>query len=239
MRDPIEDINPVRVVIVVIFSVAFFLVQRHYWPDLYVYIPPSLLIIGGCFTVYFLGKSIWWKFRDTGYRVQVGGVSGSINGPPALVPDPSRGKGFYWALYGLGAVPPFKGKLALLVVPYHQIYVDQGFHSGLTMVRPWSKFRLPSVVQKWLDDYPTEFNSEKVFFGCYSRSFIDRSGEKEMAKEEQLRAKDSLIGVLEKSNVNKFDHYEDLKNIMGKVTGEENWFKKTLRRLKKKEEEEP
>lgn len=237
MRDPMDDINPLKFLIVLIICVAFFLVQRHYYPDLRWYFPPSLVIIFGFFSLYFLGKSVWWKFRDGGYRVQVGGVSGSINGEPIQVKDPSKGKDFAWDLFPLGAVPPFKGKLGLLVVPHNQIYKTQGFYNGLTMTSRWNLFNLPAVVQQAIDNMPNEFNLDRIYFGEYSKDFIDNSGD-EISLRDQLRAKDALISSLQKTNVNKFDHYEEIKNIVGKIGGDKNWFQKTLERLKKKDIEE-
>ncbi len=238
MRAPLENTNWVKVVFTVVLCTAFFFVQRHYWPDLYWRGPPALfLIIGGVYALT-IGKTLWWRFRDGGYRVQVGGVSGSINGPPILVSDPSVGKGFKWALYGLGAVPPFKGKLGLLVVPYNQMYVSQGFHSGLTMTQRWNVFTLPAVVQKLLGEIPDEFNLDVIHFGRYSQEFIDRSGVGELSKDDQLSAKDSLIRDLDETNKNKFEHLEQTQNLFTKMGGKRSWFQKVLEGLKKKEETE-
>ncbi len=237
MRDPIEGVNPVRSVIVIVLCVGYFLIQRHYWPDLTWNFPPALVLIFGCLSAYTVAKTIWWKFRDGGYRVQVGGVSGSINGPPVLVSDPSKGKNFYWALFGLGAVPPFKGRLGLLVVPFNQLYLTQGFFSGLTMSQPWNIFNLPSVVQRWLDNKPDEFNTDKIFFGEYSKTFIDSSGVDDLSKDDQLKAKNSLIESYHKTNVKQFDHYEEVYNMFEKFGGKKSLWQKAIEAFKRKDED--
>ena len=237
MRDPRQDFNPVRAFLFTFASIGFFLVMQKYYPDLRWFFPPSLVIIFGLISMMLVAKSIWWKFRDTGFRVQAGGVSGSILGEPFVKADPSMGKGFKWAIFGLGAVPPFKGRMGVLVVPLHQVYKVQGFYNSLTLVTRWNKFHLPSVVQEFFEENPEEFNLDFIYYGKHSQDFIDNSSEYSSSHEEQLKAKDSIISSIQLSNKNKFSHFEELKNVVDKVGGKTNTFQRMLEAVKKKEED--
>lgn len=234
-----EEINPLKIMLVFVFCACFFLIQRHYWPDLYWYFPPSLVIMFGAFSLYMIGNAVWWKFRDVGYRVQVGGVSGSINGPPVQVKDPVRstgGKDFRWDIFALGAVPPFRGKKGVLVVPHHQIYESQGFYQGLTMINRWDLSLLPDVVQNLFDDMPGFFNLDKIYYGEYSKDFVidDEIGNLKA----EIENKNNLISSMKKTIKNKFHHYDEVKSLGERVSGRESWWSSLLKNMKKKKEDE-
>lgn len=238
MSDTLDEVNWIKVSFWAFGFLIYFLLMKKFYPDGRYFFPYSIVHILGILWFMSIGKSILWRSRYSSYHVCVDGIHGSIFGKPEYVPDPSVGKGFHWAIFNLGfsLFPPLRGKLATLVVPADQIFPAGKNFVGTTLVRRWQFDLLPHVVSSYLRDNSSDFNVDKIYFGKYSRYFVDNSG-KELDLNTQIQAKDSLITSLRKTIEHDFAHYEQLKNMMDKVSGHKNVFRRILEKAKSDEEE--
>jgi hypothetical protein len=243
MEDTADNLNYYSFAFWGIMFLIFFLVMRHIYPDGKYYFPYSIPWIFGIIWFVSVGKSILWRSRYYGHHVCVDGIHGSIYGKPDFVPDPSMNsdldKNFHWAVFNLGfsLLPPLRGKLGTLVLPANQLYEAGKNYIALTLCRKWELSQLPHAVSSHLRDNSNDYNLENIYYGKYSRNFIDNSG-MESDLNTQIRTKDALIDSLLQTIKNKFAHYEELKTLVDIVGGKENWFKKVLGRVKSKEEDE-
>lgn len=239
MQDTAEDINWMRIFLWVAVAIMYFLLMRHFYPDGQYYFPWAVVHIAGFFWLYSLGKAVLWRSRYYGDHIVCDGISGSIYGTPVYVRDPSMGPTFHWAIFNLGfsLLPPLRGKLATLVVPSDQLLKAGRNYLCLTLVRKKQYEQLPHVVASFLRDNQSDYNLETVYHGKYSRRYTDNSGV-EIDLNAQIEAKDKLITNLRKTNEGDFMHYEQIKNLVDKLGGKKNFFKKVLDRMKSEEADE-
>lgn len=220
--------------------IAFYIYAGAKWlfVDLKYYFPYAIVHVVAVLWFISIGTGIIWRSRYRGHHVTVNGVSGSIYGPPEYVPDPSMGKGFHWAVFNLGfsMLPPLRGKLGTLVVPADQLYVAGKNYVGLTLAVRWPLGLVPNRVNFFLRQNEGDYNLNKIYFGKYSQQFIDNSGQ-EKDLNEQIKAKDSLINVLQKANENKFDGFEEIKEFADRMTGNKFSLKKFVGKVTKEDEE--
>lgn len=235
--DSIDDFNFFKIGIWILVFIGYFFLIRYMYPDGKYFFPFAVIHILAFLWFASIGKSVIWRSRAKGYQVTCDGVSGSIYGKPEYVADPSMGKDFHWAVFNLGYshLPPLRGKLGTLVVPADQVYPAGKNYVGLTLVQKYPFARLPSPVQFFLRRNKGDFNVENVFYGKYSQQFIDNSGV-ELSLNEQIEAKNSLIGVYQKTIEHDFEHFEEIKEFGDRLTGNKFSIKKLFAKAVKDED---
>lgn len=239
-----DDFDWVKIGFWTAVAFVYFFAYKHFYPDAKYFIShPLAHIVVVFFLVSGLGIIIW-RSRYKANQVCVNGISGSIYGKPEPVSDPTMGEGFTWAVFNLGfsMLPPLRGKLATLVVPWNQIYPAGKNYVGLTLVQKKPLESLPFKVVNFLRHNAGDFNLENVYFGQYSQEFIDNSGYSDDGKSEldllsTIESQNTLLTQLQKIVEGKFDSFEELKELADRVSGK-GGFKKFLKRVSLKQDDD-
>ena len=240
MEDNLEDVNWLRVALYVSISGLIIFLGNHFYPDSKWFFPPSVVLIASFFFFMNVGKFILWKARYQSYQVLVNGCHGSIYGKPEYVSDPTMGDGFYWAIFNLGhsTFPvSLRGKLATLVVPANQVFPAGKSFIGLTLVQKTPIGSLPPPVHSYLRYNKESFNQDIIYYGKYSQAFRDNSSQMSDL-DSQIRAKDILIGVLQKTIEHDFGNFEEIKEFASRMSGDRSFLQKMVSQVKKVKEDE-
>ena len=240
MEDSMEEVDWLKIFVILVFAGLIIYLGNRFYPDMKWYFSPSLVIIVGTFFFWNFGRAILWKSRYNSYQVNVNGCHGSIYGNPEYIRDDSVRKGFVWAVFNLGhsTFPvSLRGKLKTLVVPADQLFpAGKGFN-GQTLVQKYPLGSLPYPVHSYLRHNKNDFNLDNIFFGKYSQEYKDNSGN-ELDLHTQIMAKDTLIGVLQKTVEHDFGNFEEIKEFADRLSTNKTFVKKMVERVKGVNEEE-
>jgi len=238
--ESVDDINARFIGFVILLCIVFFFVLRQIWPDVRWYFPPSIVIIFSIMFLYNFGKFIIWRSRYNSDHITVNGISGSIYGRPILITDPSRGEGFKWAVYNLGfsLLPPMRGKLGTLVIPWNPDSKTGRNYIDKTKVTPNFPYEfLPSPVSSFLRRNQDDYNIHKVYYGIYSENFLEKNPNIS-DYEALIEAKETRIEQLTSIVEGRFDKFEEIRNFASRMAGQGFSLRKLFGMGEKKSEEE-
>ena len=240
MEETVDNLTIFQITLFVLISGAVIYLGNTYYPDVKWFFTPSIVCIFLFVFFFSLGRGIIWKSRYHSYQINVNGYHGSIYGKPEYIKDDSVRQGFVWAVFNVGhsTFPiSLRGKLGTLVVPADQIFpAGKGF-IGLTLVQRYPLGGLPSKVHAYLRHNESSFNQQNIYFGRYSQSFFDNSVTQD-GLQTQIKAKDTLIGVLEKAVESQFGAFEEIKEFADRINKTPSFIQKMTAKVKGKEDDE-
>ena len=238
-----EDINYVKYGFwTFVFILYIYAGKEYIYVDMQYFVPYAVMHVFVLIFFVMIGGSIMWRSRYFGDHFVADGVSGSIYGSPIYVRDISMDTkdvpNFHWAVFNLGfsLLPPMRGKIATAVIPAHMLVQAGKNYETLTMVQKKPINLCPYAVASYLRYNHDDFNLENIYFGKYSKKFVDNSDVGEN-KDVQIEALNSLITAQKKIIEDKFGDFETLKEFGDRITGSKYSLKGVLKRSTEPEEE--
>jgi hypothetical protein len=240
MDESMQDVNWLRIAFFLAFCGIIIYLGNRFYPEVKWFFPPAIVIIFGLVFAYGSGKWIIWRSRYYAYQVNVNGCHGSIYGKPEYIRDDSVRKGFVWAVFNLGhsTFPiSLRGRLATLIVPADQIHeAGKGFN-GVTLVHRTPIGNLPYPVHSFLRHNSDSYNLDVVYFGKYSKEYLDNSG-LENDLNSQIESLNYLIGIYQKTIEHDFSHIEEIKVLSGLLAEKKGMVKAIVEKVKGVNDEE-
>ena len=238
MNELTDDVNWTKIIFFTIGAFLYIYMMNKNYPDLQYYFPYAVVHVLSFIYFVNIGSAVKWKLRYKSPQFVAHGVHGSIQGKPEYIPDPTMGDGFHWAIINLGHVgnTPLRGQLATAIVPANQLQEVGDSLEALTLVQLYPLNLLPAPVNFYLRQENSRFNTNQVYFGKFSKAFIDKSA-LQQDLQSQLNAKNSEINVLRKSQEGKFGDFEDIQEMAKRITGDKFSFKNIIKKAVKPEDE--